>query len=448
MTDITQLFNTQAEEEVIAACISDVNIYDALSENLSEELFSTTPCQQALSIIKAIVKDGKKPDYVEFGMRLSAAGGDITRFMLPSMPSYSLTNQRVELLRGLARKRSLYTLCCEGIRIATDPTADVADFQKIITGLSDASAGQTEAMISFRDTVKTLREAVVSRMSGHGEQGIMTGLHVFDTRMGFHQGDLVIIAGETSQGKSTLATTIARNVALQKIPCAYYSLEMGANQLTARLLARDVLITSSRLLYDKLNDSEYSQLYDVSEKLSGLPIYFDERSKTSFEKMCSSIRAMVRRYGIKIAFIDYLQILANSATANNREQLIADIAREFKRIAVEENICIVLLSQLSRDPSGHEPTMSRLRGSGQIEEAADVVILVYRPSVYGIATYPNGTSTADSAKLIIAKGRNIGLGEDIVAFNSELTFFSDFTPEQALAKVEQERRTWNGSLPF
>lgn len=448
MTDITQLHNTQAEEEVIAACISDTNIHDAVSENLSEELFSSQQCLQAIGIIKEIVKEGKKPDYIEFGMRLSAAGGDITRFMLASTPSYSLTMQRIELLKVLARKRSLYKLCCEGIHIATDPTSDITDFQKLTAELSNASVGQAEAMLSFRETVSTLRDNVVSRMKGHGEQGIMTGLHVFDTRMGFHRGDLVIIAGETSQGKSTLATTIARNVALQKIPCAYYSLEMGANQLTARLLARDVLITSSRMLYDKLNESEYNQLYDVSERLSGLPIYFDERSKTSFEKMCSSIRAMVRRYGIQMAFVDYLQILANSATTSNREQLIADIAREFKRIAVEENICIVLLSQLSRDPAGHEPTMSRLRGSGQIEEAADVVILVYRPSVYGISTYSNGTSTKDSAKLIIAKGRNIGLGEDIVAFNSELTFFSDFTPEQATANYEQLRNTWNGSLPF
>ena len=142
---------------------------------------------------------------------------------------------------------------------------------------------------------------------------------------------------------------------------------------------------------------------------------------------------MVRKYGVRIVFIDYLQIMANNEK-DNREQLIGDMARDLKRIAVDEDICVVALSQLSRNKEQKKPTISRLRGSGQIEEACDIAVLIYRPEVYGIKTYDNNLPTAGTAQLIIGKGRNIGIGEEIVTFNAGLSFFQDYQGEQPAEK--------------
>jgi replicative DNA helicase len=286
---------------------------------------------------------------------------------------------------------------------------------------------------------------MAGRIDGTAEQGMMTGLHIFDSHYGLHAGDLVIFAGRTSQGKSTLATTIARNMALMGTPSAYYSLEMGAKQLTARIMARDTMLSSSRMLYDKMNDGELARFDQQAATMQQLPIYYDDKSKTSFKRLTTSIRAMVRKHGIRIAFIDYLQILANGS-GDNREQLIGDMARDLKRLAVELNICIVAISQLSRAKDKPEPTLMEMRGSGQIEEACDTAVLVYRPFVYGIERYKDGTLTYGTAQLTIAKGRNIGLAQEIVQFNGDLTYFYDRTDEQP--KIQAQSSGWDDKEPL
>jgi replicative DNA helicase len=324
--------------------------------------------------------------------------------------------------------------------IATDPTANVEDFDKLMTELHDTTAAQETGEMTFGEAVKQLRQDMVSRIDGTGDAGMMTGLHIFDSHYGLHAGDLVIFAGRTSQGKSTLATTIARNMGLMGIPSAYYSLEMGAKQLTARIMARDTMLSSSRMLYDKMNEGELARFDKQVATMQQLPIHYDDKSKTSFPRLCTSIRSMVRKHDIRIAFIDYLQILANGS-ADNREQLIGDMARDLKRLAVELDICIVAISQLSRAKDKPEPTLMEMRGSGQIEEACDTAVLVYRPFVYGIERYKDGTLTYGTAQLTIAKGRNIGLAQEVVAFNGDRTYFYDRTDEQP--KIQAQSSGWD-----
>jgi replicative DNA helicase len=182
--------------------------------------------------------------------------------------------------------------------------------------------------------------------------------------------------------------------------------------------------------------------------MMNIPIYYDDKSKTSFQKITTSIRAMVRKYCIKMAYIDYLQILANGSDSN-RESLIGDMARELKRLAVEENICIVAISQLSRAKDKPEPTLMEMRGSGQIEEACDMAVLVYRPYVYGIERYKDGSLTYGTAQITIAKGRNIGLAQEVVDFNGELSYFHD-KEQQEQPALHAQSNGWadNEPLPF
>jgi replicative DNA helicase len=445
---IVQLSNAEAERELIAGCLSDDNIWQSVSPLLSEELFDNPDNRKAYGIMRQMEAEGKRMDFTEFGMRLLSVNGDVGLYMSDYLGSYELTKQRAELLHGLMVRRKLYTLCLKGMGIATDPTSDVADFQKLMDGMHETTTATDTAEQSFGETLKELRKDISERIDGTSEAGMMTGLHIFDSHFGLHTGDLVIFAGRTSQGKSTLATTIARNMGLMGIPSAYYSLEMGAKQLTARIMARDTLLSSSRMLYDKMNNDELAKFDTQAERLEKLPIFYDDKSKTNFKRLCTSIRAMVRKHNIRMAFIDYLQILANGSN-DNREQLIGDMARDLKRLAVELNICIIAISQLSRAKDKPEPTLMEMRGSGQIEEACDIAVLVYRPYVYGIERYKDGTLTFGTAQLTIAKGRNIGLAQEIVSFNGDLTYFYDRTDEQP--KVQTQSSGWSDnseSLPF
>ena len=446
-TKIVQLNNVEAERELVAGCLSDDNIWQAVSPLLTEEMFTDYEAKRAYGIMRQMEREGKQMDMTEFMMRYASVNGNISLFLTNTIASYEITKQRAELLHSLTVKRKLYALCTKGMSIATDPTASVEDFEKLLTDLHDTTAAQDTGEQSFGDAVKQLRQDMAQRIDGTGEAGMMTGLHIFDSHYGLHAGDLVIFAGRTSQGKSTLATTIARNMGLMGIPSAYYSLEMGAKQLTARIMARDTMLSSSRMLYDKMNDGELATFDSKAATMQQLPIYYDDKSKTSFKRLCTSIRAMVRKHAIRIAFIDYLQILANGS-GDNREQLIGDMARDLKRLAVELNICIVAISQLSRAKDKPEPTLMEMRGSGQIEEACDTAVLVYRPFVYGIERYKDSTLTYGTAQLTIAKGRNIGLAQEIVQFNGDLTYFYDRTDEQQ--KIQAKSSGWDDRdpLPF
>lgn len=440
------LHNVEAEQDVIAAVISYEQMWDAISPLLDEELFTALETRKAYGILRQIESEGKQVEMTDFAMRYMSVGGNMSLFVTGKSTGYELTKQRVEMLRQLSMRRKIYSVCVKGMNIVTDPMADDAEISSLVADLTNSAQSHEESIQTFGQALKDLRKDMVERMEGRGEQGLMTGLHIFDSHFGLHQGDLIIFAGRTSQGKSTLATTIARNMGLMGIPSAYYSLEMGAKQLTARIMARDVMMSSSRMLYDKVNDGELSSYDANAAALCNMPIYYDDKNKTSFAKLTTSIRSMVRKHNIKIAFIDYLQILANGSESN-REQLIGDMARDLKRLAVDENICIVAISQLSRAKDKPAPTLMEMRGSGQIEEACDTAVLIYRPSVYGIERYKDGSRTEGTAKLTIAKGRSIGLAEEVVAFDSNLTYFHDFTGEED-RQPQQNLWTHHEPLPF
>ena len=169
--------------------------------------------------------------------------------------------------------------------------------------------------------------------------------------------------------------------------------------------------------------------------LPGDCLFFDDESTSNIDTILLSIRKMKMKYDIKGATVDYLQILSvNSKTANTREQQMGDAARRLKNLAKELNIWIIALSQLSRNSQEPEPSLSRLRDSGQIGEAADVVMFIYRPSLKGL-TFPHPfenipqEEVEHKAMINVAKGRNIGVFKFLVNFNAETTHFTDVREE-------------------
>lgn len=433
-TDYSKTHNDIAERDVIAACLHSSFIYLEVKERLKASLFVTYNSKKAYAAILKLQKQDKLPEIGEIGRILEADNVDIFYFENNEVPDLNITKQRIDYLEDLALRRLIFQMCDYGGKLACNALTTKDDFRGLYYKLGEILEDNGEkASMPFGEVVTGLMNSIADRMNDKEERGMMTGLRIFDSRFGLFGGDLLIVAGETSQGKSTLATTMAYNLAVAGVPSVFYSMEMSARQLAARIIARRVKIGSARTLKDKLSEAEFSQLYDNASMLKTLPIYFDERSKTTFIGICDSIRWMVREYGIRVAFIDYLQILANGK-ADNREQIIGDMARDLKRLAVETNTCIVALSQMSRSSGAKsEPTLSRMRGSGQIEEACDMALIIHRKS-----------KDSEEAMLSLEKSRNGSIGKAKVRFDLNLSYIEDYKEGDPRAPY-QERKV---EMPF
>lgn len=434
VNDISKLHNTQAEVQVLAAILFNPYLYETLAEYLSKELFNDYECIKTYEVIKSLADEGKLPDMVEIAAILEREHVDVKRFVMEGAGDYTITRQKILLLADLSVRRRMMALLLKGQSMIVDPTITLDDVAKLTNDFDKVVANDAgEKVVTFGEVVGNLMNDVADRMNDKGEKGIMTGLHIFDSHYGWHEGDLIIFAGGTSMGKSTLASTISYNMAAEGVPNAYYSMEMTAKQLVARMSARCTSVSASTTLYAKLNPSEYQKVYDGTLAMKNLPIYFDEDSKTNFSQMCKSIKRLKKKYGIKVVFIDYLQILVNGSN-DNREATLGDMARDLKRLAVEEGLAICALSQLNRaDKDKGEPRLNQMRGSGQIEEACDMGVLINRPSLKN-----------ETATITIAKGRNIGLAKEKVKFNANLSYFSDFEEGDPSAPYQEKKE----QLPF
>ena len=433
--DLSKLHNTQAEVQVLAAILFNPYLYEPLSEHLSSEIFNDHDCQETYEVIRDLADEGRLPDMVEIATILEKRRIDVKRFILEGTGDFSLTMQKIAFLTDLSIRRRMMALLLKGQSMVVDPTITLDDVAKLTNDFDKVVANEAgEKVVTFGEVVGDLMNDIADRMADKGEKGIMTGLHIFDSHYGWHDGDLIIVAGSTSMGKSTLASTIAYNVALEGTPVAYYSMEMTAKQLVARMSARGTEVSASTALYAKLNPTEYQKVFDGTLAMKGLPIYFDEYSKTNFTQLCKSVKRLKKKYDVKVVFIDYLQILVNGSK-DNREATLGDMARDLKRLAVEEGIVVCALSQLNRSDrdSKSEPRLNQMRGSGQIEEACDMGVLIHRPNLKN-----------ETATITIAKGRNIGLAKEKVKFHANLSYFSDFEEGDPSAPYTEKKE----ELPF
>ncbi|MFR3216190.1 MAG: replicative DNA helicase [Dysgonomonas mossii] len=232
---------------------------------------------------------------------------------------------------------------------------------------------------SIKDAVKSVYKIVEDNKSSKTVlTGSPTGFQKIDKKTGgLQKSDLIIIAAETSQGKTSLALSILNNTVKHGTKVSVYSLEMKKEQLAARLMSMESGISSSQILYSPLDDWQFERLDKSINGLYNSSILFDDRSTSNIDTIINSIRAMVSKYQIDGVVIDYLQILSVNMKGSNKEQQMADVARRLKNLAKELDIWIIALSQLNRDSQNPAPSLNRLRDSGQIAEAADVVIFVY-----------------------------------------------------------------------
>ncbi len=432
----------EVEEAVLGALMLERDAYITVADIIDTRSFYKEEHQKIFEVIKYLSTHGKPIDLLlvtqELKNRnlLDVVGGPM---MITQLTSRVATASHIEhhsrIIAQAFVSRELIRITTERGCQAYDQSIDVDEtlsgLQNDLISLLETGKSRETTMT---DAIREVNERIEWNRKNTGLSGIGTGLYSFDKFTGgLQKTDLIIIAGESSQGKTSLALSMLKNAVIKyKAKAAIYSLEMSKSQLVTRIISQETGISAKKILNRTLDPSEINHIGQTTRLLNDLPVYFDETSSSTIDQICISIRRLKIKYDISIALVDYLQLVGSGLKNKTDESQIAEIARRLKNVAKELNISVIALSQLSRNSANPKPSKNRLRGSGQIEEAADVVLLIWRPEEYDIIEFSEphaGIFTDGLAECIIAKGRNIGTGSFLLKFNSETTGFYDYAPE-------------------
>lgn len=426
----------KAEQYVIGSLLVDPTAYTLVSQYLDEDCFYDPMCRDIWKAVDNMGKQGMPIDVISVSAELSKQKSNVTALDLMNISAQIASSAHVEYhairLQDLGRRRKLWVVGQQLSKVGLSEEILTADAHLEAIDSIGGVFEKADGVFTLDDAMNSLNEIMVKNATVGGvTTGTKTGMERFDEKGGLQKSDLIIVAGETSQGKTSLALCMTRHAIENGAKVAFYSMEMTKEQLTARLLSAKTNIPANNILYSgSLAPSEIRMIDDARGKLPGENLFFDDKSTSNIDSILLSIRMLKMQKDIDGAVVDYLQILnVNSrSTSFSREQAMGDAARRFKNLAKELNIWIIALSQLSRDSNCPEPNLNRLRDSGQIGEAADVVILVYRAEYYNRA-YPAPFDNKDdyptdgTAMIDVAKGRNIGTFKFFMGFNKNTTNF-------------------------
>lgn len=444
----TMPHSVEVEESVLGTLLADASVIPEVRESVSPDMFYITKHKEIYECVLCVADRGDHVDIITVFEESQKRKLDLTAFDIAQLtqkytPFY---HERVSILVEKYQWRKLFEVGSLLTSNAMSGVNDIADVMAEVKERMDAVfTGKDESVSTMKDAVEGVYENINRNYKGLGElTGDPTGFKKLDKRSGGLQtSDLIIVAAETSAGKTSLAVKMVMNCGCA---VAFYSMEMKKEQIAARMISIASGVPANEILFSKLDEGQIQKIDKGASKVMDYPVYFDDRSTSNIDTILSSIRMMKIKYGIRGVVVDYLQILNVNMKGSNKEQQMGDVARRLKNIAKELDVWVIALSQLNRDAQNPVPTLARLRDSGQIAEAADMVLLIYRPELYG-KRYPEGFSGCDTegtAMIDVAKGRNVGLMKFIVGFRKENTNFYDLD-DVPVYKDKEERPD---GLPF
>ncbi|NPA05990.1 MAG: replicative DNA helicase [Chloroflexi bacterium] len=342
------------------------------------------------------------------------------------------------IVADLSLRRRLRDAASEIVRLAyqNDLSADeaLAEAEKRLFAVS--ARRYEKDLVPLEQVLGELVEDLHERAARHDLSGIPTGFSKLDQILkGLQRSDLIIVAGRPGMGKTAFLISLARYAALQKRRVALFSLEMSNEQVAQRLLSQETGISASRFREpQRLTQEEWALLYEAVERLSALPIYLDDTPVLTPTQLRVKCRRLQHLYGLDIIFVDYLQLMHSGRRSESRVQEVSYISRMLKQLARDLNIPVVAAAQLSRAVEHRQdkkPVLADLRESGALEQDADVVMFLYRPSMYAREDDAKPSpDEPDVTKVIIAKHRNGPVGEVDLLFIPAAARFQD-APERA-----------------
>ena len=395
--------NEEAEQALLGALMAFGNLPEAI-DFLKPEHFFHSIHARIFETICDLVTMGSRPEPLfvaqKFGDEIipqaagTAAQPQTIKHYVASLTALA-TTPRVENFAAVIHdtfiRREIVASAREAMASAQDdydtPATDLLRHtEESLFTLAESGETKRKA-ISMGDSARQCLQAIEEAYKNGGAKGqIRTRLIDLDKMLGgFMAPELTILAARPAMGKTALAMQIAENVAQQGIPVAFFSLEMGAGQLTHRRLAADTGITTDRQLEGRVSPAEMQKLIEAQARFERLPIYIDESSAVPVSYIVQAARRLVRRHGVKMVVIDYLGLIQPERNRGSRNDEVSQISGALKGLAKELRLPVLALAQLNRGVEGREdkrPDLSDLRDSGSIEQDADRVIFLYREEYY------------------------------------------------------------------
>jgi replicative DNA helicase len=429
--------------ECMGSCIEKLKsgpevFYDLRHQTIFTALAEMYDAQEAIDVITLQQRLKNK-------QLLEQVGGIAYLSALPdTVPSAANLSYYLDIVQEKHLLRKMIQTC-------TDVVGRVYEFEGEVDSLMDEVERDILRISESRVQSQTImikelvKKAINTIEDFHQRQGMLTGVgtgfaDLDKMTSGLHAGEMIVIAARPSMGKTSLAMNIAEHVAIdEKVPVGVFSLEMTSESLVLRMLCSRSRVNMRNVRDGFLAERDFPKLTGAAGKLANAPLFIDDSSGLSILQLRAKARRMHQQYGIKLFVIDYLQLLHSTARrAENRQQEIADISNGIKSLAKELSVPIVVLSQLNRElerEKNRKPRLSDLRESGAIEQDADVVGLLYKPSSGEDddgGSAPAAEEDAVPVNLLIAKQRNGPTGD------VNLTFLKSYTRFESAAKVSDE----------
>lgn len=437
MWDKVPPHNVDAEQSVLGALLLDNSAISKVVRYLSPEDFYLESHRVIFNVVLELEESGQAADLVTITDKLRRQGelekvGGAT--YVATLTNISPTSANVEYYARIVEEKALLrNLINLATRIAGMGYEGSEDAERLMEEaekmLLEIGSRRTSVVFSeIKDVLMDTFKHIEYLCEHKGKiTGAPTGFKDLDKLcQGFQPGDLVIVAGRPSMGKTSFGLCIAHQSTVQtQQPVAIFSLEMSKEQLVQRMLCAEAMVDQHKIRTGFINDDDWGKLSQKARDMAKLPIYIDDSGVLTVRQIRAKARRMHAEKGLGLIIIDYLQLMQGSRKIENRQQEIAEISRSLKGLAKELNTPIIALAQLSRSVEQRQdkkPLMSDLRESGSIEQDADVVMFIYRDEYYNPDTEKIGI-----AEIIVSKQRNGPTGIVELAFLKEYTKFMNIS---------------------
>ena len=430
--------SVEAEQAVLGGLLLDNSTWDAIADRLTAEDFYRRDHQQIFAAIAELAGRSEPADAVTLAEHLAAKGeaedtGGLA--YLAGLARDTPTAANIRAYADIVRERALLRhlirvsgeIAASAYASEGRPAKDLVDeAERLVFQIAEAGRRTGSGFVALKDI---LGETIDRLDMLHENQGQLTGISTGYTDLdrmtaGLQPGDLVIVAGRPSMGKTTFALNIGENAAISAgVPVAVFSMEMSREQLSMRMISSLGRVDQSHLRTGMFGDEDWARINGAIAQMKTAPIYIDDSGALTPTEVRARARRLSRERGLGLIIVDYLQLMQVPGTKENRATEISEISRSLKALAKELRVPVIALSQLNRgveQRTDKKPVMSDLRESGAIEQDADVIMLIYREEVYDQDTPRKGI-----ADIIVAKQRNGPTGEVHLTFLGKYTRFEN-----------------------
>jgi replicative DNA helicase len=433
----------EAEQSVIGGLLRDNQAFDRIADMMHSEDFYRYDHRIIFEQIVKMINGSKPADVItvfetltQMGKAEDVGGLAYLNAMAQNTPSAANIRRYAEIVRDRSILRQLITVADEISGQAFTPQGKevkqmLDEAESKIFAIAEQGARGAAGWLPVQPLLTQVVERIDELYSRDNQSeitGVPTGWIDLDRMTsGLQPGDMVVVAGRPSMGKTAFSMNIAENVAVEEgLPVAVFSMEMGGVQLAMRMLGSVGQLDQHRLRTGKLNDEDWPRLTHAIQKMNDAQIFIDETPALNPIEMRARARRLARQGGkLGLIIVDYLQLMTGSTQGDNRASEISEISRSLKGLAKELQCPVIALSQLNRSLEqrpNKRPVMSDLRESGAIEQDADVIIFLYRDEVYNPDSPDKGT-----AEIIIGKQRNGPIGAVRLTWMGMYTKFGNYS---------------------